>query len=124
MAIVYSTGKQTTSAGFKLAITGIIGLAVGTFAGLTGPGRLAPLLGWETAAAIYLGWTWLTVVRLEDSLTGDYARREDPSRTLAVDSLQRHHSARKRWSVQPLMLVAAQTRCQEPREKRSSRRQH
>jgi uncharacterized membrane protein len=82
MAVTYGTDKQTTSAAFRLAITGVVGVAVLVCTGLVASWKLAPLLGWEAAAAIYLGWTWLTVVRLDDKLTGDYARREDPSRAL------------------------------------------
>jgi len=40
----------------------------------------APLVGWDAAVLLYLGWIWLTIWRLDDTLTPDFAAREDPSR--------------------------------------------
>jgi len=82
MAITYAKGKRTSSAGLKVLLSGIVGVAVLVFCGLTDSWQLGPLLGWETAAVIYLGWTWLTIVHLDDTLTADFAKREDPSRAV------------------------------------------
>jgi len=80
MAITYAKGKRTTSAGLRVLLCGVFGLAVLVMSGLSVSWRLAPLLGWEAAAVVYLGWTWLTIIRLDDALTDEFARREDPSR--------------------------------------------
>ena len=82
MAINYGHGKATISAGAKVVVCGFVGLVAALITGSVDSWQLAPLVGWEAAAAIYLGWTWLTVVRLDDSLTADFARREDPSRAV------------------------------------------
>jgi uncharacterized membrane protein len=41
---------------------------------------LAPLLGWDTAAVIWVAWTWCSVWRLDADATARRAAREDPGR--------------------------------------------
>ena len=46
--------------------------------------RTGLLIAWDVAAIVYLLWMWLTIARLQDSDTSDFALREDPSRSVWV----------------------------------------
>jgi len=41
------------------------------------------LVGWDVAVVIYLVWVWSSVWRLDPGLTGQLAKREDPSTAVA-----------------------------------------
>jgi uncharacterized membrane protein len=75
--------RAFTSARTKLLVSFGAAIVAGVVAALTGAGRAAPLLGWDTLALIYGSWTWSMVWRLNASSTEEYAKREDPSRDLA-----------------------------------------
>lgn len=79
MAIKYSSSKKTASATVRLVVSlfaGLVGLFV---AGNFGAWYIAPLIAWDVAVITYLGWIWLTIYRLQDNETSDFALREDPS---------------------------------------------
>lgn len=80
MAIQYSSDKKTTSAGTRIATALLVGIIAGLVSGNLIRWRLAPLIGWDVAVATYLGWIWVTIFRLDNKLTADFALREDPSR--------------------------------------------
>jgi uncharacterized membrane protein len=68
---------------FRVVVVGLVGCCV---AGLTlalGSWQLAPLLGWEVAAAGYVGWEWVTIRGLGAAGTASRASREDPGRATA-----------------------------------------
>jgi uncharacterized membrane protein len=48
-----------------------------------GVGHIAPLVGWDSAAALYLSWVWTSILRLDPAQTAVRARREDPGRWIA-----------------------------------------
>jgi len=83
MAITYSHSKKTVSAGLRLAVSLIVGIIAAFLGGTMVRWRLAPLIGWDAAVLSYVIWMWLTLHRLDDKLTADFALREDPSRGLA-----------------------------------------
>ncbi|GHS88383.1 hypothetical protein AGMMS50218_12220 [Actinomycetota bacterium] len=61
----------------------LVGGAVGIGAGLgfhwsSGLGAL--LGGWAVAAAVYVGWTWLTLAPMDPAETAAHATREEPTR--------------------------------------------
>jgi uncharacterized membrane protein len=58
------------------AAAGLVGLAVELW---IGPWDMAPLAWWDTAAAVLLGWVWLTVGRLDGDGTARLACLEDPT---------------------------------------------
>ncbi|HVA59569.1 MAG TPA: DUF1345 domain-containing protein [Mycobacteriales bacterium] len=55
-------------------------VAVATLTALLGSPGLAPLVGWDVAAAVLLVWTWSRVWPLDGVGTAARAVREDPSR--------------------------------------------
>lgn len=84
MAITYAKGKTTSSAKLKVAVCALVGVAAAAVVGILLDWRLAPLLGWDAAAATYVIWEWLTVSRMSGKETAEHAVREDPSRGIAT----------------------------------------
>ncbi len=83
MAVTYSGNQKTTSAGVRIFVAALIGAFAGLVSGSLIRWRLAPLIGWDAAVMVYVGWIWLTIIRLDKAKTGDFALREDPSRSVA-----------------------------------------
>lgn len=78
------TGTVSTStATLRTAAAAVTGVSVTVVGLLVGLPRLAPLLGWDAAAVVYVGWTWLAVRRLDADTTARLAQRESPGRALA-----------------------------------------
>lgn len=82
MAVTYARGQKTAAASTRLVVSLLGGVVAGVAVATIGLGKLAPLIGWDVAVILYLIWTWTTVWRLDDTLTADFARREDPSRAV------------------------------------------
>jgi uncharacterized membrane protein len=68
----------------------LLALLVGGLAavptGLTAPWQFTPLIGWDTAALVFVGGVWLSIMRLDASGTARLAVREDPT-TAMTDAL-------------------------------------
>lgn len=60
----------------------LIGIGVGLPVGLWWSAPLAPLVGWDIAAAGYLGWLWRTIWPMDPRRTARLAVREDPNHAL------------------------------------------
>lgn len=60
-----------------------LGLVVGGTLLVALPWFAAVLLGWDVAAALFLGRTWTSVLRLDPAESASLATREDPSRATA-----------------------------------------
>ncbi len=56
---------------------------MGTALALTPLSAAAPLLGWLSAAAVFVTWTWMEIWPLDGAATALDARSEDPSRPVA-----------------------------------------
>jgi uncharacterized membrane protein len=67
----------------KVIIVAILGIVTFLLVGFYFSWRLAPLLGWDAAALVFLIWIWSSVWPLNGRLTASHAVREDPSRTTA-----------------------------------------
>ncbi|WP_420369310.1 DUF1345 domain-containing protein [Curtobacterium sp. L1-20] len=70
----------------KAAVGVGVGLAIAAITTLLGVPDLSPLLGWATAAAVFLVWAWSKAWPADPQRTRELARHEDRSRKL-VDSL-------------------------------------
>ncbi|HYT09713.1 MAG TPA: DUF1345 domain-containing protein [Mycobacteriales bacterium] len=57
----------------------VVGLLAGATAAALGPWDLAPLLGWDSAAAVLVCWIWIGIGRLDAERTAQRAEREDPT---------------------------------------------
>jgi uncharacterized membrane protein len=74
---------MVTSARTKLTVSFSVAVVGGTTAALAGaPLQMAPLIGWDLWALIYLGLSWCTVWRLDPASAEADATREDPGRHL------------------------------------------
>ena len=67
----------------RLILSASAGLIVAVAAGLLSPWQVSGLLAWDTGAAIFCAWVWLTVSGADASTTQRIATREDDSRTAA-----------------------------------------
>jgi uncharacterized membrane protein len=66
---------------FKVCVGALVGAAAGLLAASLGPLTLAPPIGWDAAAFVYLGLTWLAVGHLDAEGTAAHAAQEDATRT-------------------------------------------
>ncbi len=63
----------------RLLVAGVTGLGVGW--GLGWSSTLSAVLGgWAAVAAVYTGWTWLTLAPMGPAETAAHATREEPTR--------------------------------------------
>ena len=68
------------SARRRVLTAGLVGAAVGALSSVVVPWKLAPLVGWDLAALVYVSWIWLVIWRLDAPGTARHAEREDPTR--------------------------------------------
>ena len=61
----------------------LAGAVAGAIASLFTVPTASILLGWDITVTIYLVWVWSSVWRLDPGLTGQLAKREDPSTAVA-----------------------------------------
>jgi uncharacterized membrane protein len=67
--------------GFTRLVVGAVGgTIVGIALSFVTPWEVSTLAGWDTAAVIFLGWVWTSIVRLPDSQVEAAATREDQNR--------------------------------------------
>jgi uncharacterized membrane protein len=83
MAVTFSGNQKTASAGMRMLVALVAGILAAIVSGSLIRWRLAPLIGWDVAVLVYVSWIWLTIKRLANQQTADFALREDPSRGLA-----------------------------------------
>jgi uncharacterized membrane protein len=81
-----SGARRGASARSRVLAAVAAGAAGAALAGAFGPWNLAPLMGWDAAALVYLAWTWSTIWRLDAARTAQQAVAEDPGRA-ATDVL-------------------------------------
>lgn len=61
----------------------LAGLGASVPAAVLGRPTLAPLVGWDVAAAVFAIWTWRSIWPMDAGQTARHAAREDPSRAAA-----------------------------------------
>jgi len=79
-ASALSADWRMTRTRTRLAVMAAVGIATAVLVGVFGSWLYAPLLGWDAAAAVFTGWVWAAVGRMDPTATRAYATREDPSR--------------------------------------------
>src|ERR1700750_1421550 len=75
-----------SSASVRTAFCFGVGAAASLLCALLGAGELTPVIGWDSAALVYVVWAWITIWHLDALETERRARREDPGR-FAADAL-------------------------------------
>lgn len=63
-----------------MSVMVVAGVLAGLGAGAAGYWQYAAVLGWAAACAVYTGWVWLAVGRMDAAQTSAYATREHPAR--------------------------------------------
>src|ERR1700729_3109370 len=76
-----TTGRhlQQASAGSRVTCALLVGAGIGIFASWFMVPSASILVGWDVAVAIYLGWTWRALLRLDSGSTAPLAKRGDSS---------------------------------------------
>jgi uncharacterized membrane protein len=65
-------------------IIGVVaGVLVGVATAASGYYAMAPLLAWDVAALVYLGWAWRAIARFDAEATAGHAGIEDPTRRVS-----------------------------------------
>ncbi len=68
------------SAGVRLMVAAVVGLAAGATVTVVGGWRFGLLAGWMLAAAVFVGWVWATIARMDATATARHAVRENAGR--------------------------------------------
>jgi len=71
---------RSPSAVLRLTVVAIVGLVAAMVATFLAPWQFALLVGWDTAALLFVAWAWLTVGRYTPEKTRTHATREDTNR--------------------------------------------
>jgi uncharacterized membrane protein len=66
----------------RLVIMAVVGVAVGLVVSVTVGAEYGITSGWAAACAVYIGWAWISVGRLDAYQAERYATREDPNRAI------------------------------------------
>lgn len=74
---------MAVTAGVRVAISAAIGVSVASVLAGLGSWQIAPLLGWDAASLVFLGWMWRSLVPADAEATSRLAARENSSRPLA-----------------------------------------
>ena len=73
---------QSQTALERFLVVAAVGLVAGIVAAFLAPWQLAIVIGWDTAAALYVGSVWAAVARFTPTQTSALATREDSSRVV------------------------------------------
>jgi uncharacterized membrane protein len=71
------------SAQRKVVVAAALGAVVAAGLAFLVPWQLLPLIGWDTAALVYLVWVWRGLWKLDARATAQHIEREDPTRGTA-----------------------------------------
>src|SRR5689334_2579674 len=72
--------SQTSLERFLIVV--VVGLVAGLVAAFFAPWQLAIVIGWDTAAVLYIASVWAVVSRFSPTETSALATREDSSRVV------------------------------------------
>ena len=67
----------------RIAISAAVGVVVATATAVIGPWQTAPLLGWDAASLVFLGWMWRLLIHADAQATSRLAAPENSARPLA-----------------------------------------
>jgi uncharacterized membrane protein len=79
-------GKQETRRSetrLRLGIMLVAGVVAALIVGFIGFWQYAAIVGWAVACAVFVGWVWIALARMDAARTKDHATREDPTRGIA-----------------------------------------
>jgi uncharacterized membrane protein len=74
-----SSPWRVAEARWRFAIAAVVGLIAAAVTLVVGGWELSPVVGWDFAALVVLGWTWRTVWPMNATQTKQLAATEDPT---------------------------------------------
>jgi uncharacterized membrane protein len=74
--------RRGASARTRLLVALVVGIVVGVGVSVPGTWRYGVLLGWISAAAVFLGWMWVSIWPMDSERTAAHAGGENPGRAL------------------------------------------
>lgn len=77
-----STGRADAPTWVRLVVAGIVAVVVGIAAAVPLTWQYGLLLGWMSAAAVFVVWSWVSMWPMDEHATAARARREDPGRAV------------------------------------------
>jgi uncharacterized membrane protein len=99
---------RVTPVRVKLAVSIAAGVLAGVLVATYTSWEFGPLVGWDTAAVVYLVWVWVSIWPHNAERTAALAVREDPTRAIA-DVLLLSASVASLVSVATVIARAART---------------
>jgi uncharacterized membrane protein len=66
----------------RLVVAGIVAVVVGFGVAVPLTWQYGLLLGWMSAAAVFVVWTWVSIWPMDEFATAERARREDPGKAI------------------------------------------
>ncbi len=75
-----SGGRIPGSASIRVAISAAVGAVCAVATGAFGGWLYAYSVGWDVAAVIFVGWTWLAIAGMDSAATEAHATLEDPTK--------------------------------------------
>jgi uncharacterized membrane protein len=97
--------RRHSTPGLRFAVALGAGIVVGVLVSVSAAAVVAPLVGWDTAAVIYIVWAWIVMAPLDADDTSRLAVREDPGRA-AMDAILLTASVASLASVASVIAVA------------------
>jgi uncharacterized membrane protein len=74
--------RKDTFATARFITAAVAGISAGIiFIGM-GELNIAPLMGWDVAALVFVGWTWALLWPMDAETTSEFALAEDPARAV------------------------------------------
>jgi uncharacterized membrane protein len=80
MQLTRPLARRPVTARFRVVCSFAIGGLAGAVTDLSGQTVLAPLVGWDVAAMLFVGWSWVSEWRLDAAATAKHAVRDNPGR--------------------------------------------
>jgi len=71
---------KVTRTALKVSTCFALGIMVALYASWLGAWRFSPLIGWNTAALLYVTWIWSDIYRMDAENTKSHALSEDPGK--------------------------------------------
>ena len=75
--------RFAASPGTRVGVAAAAGVVVGAAVGFVAAWQVALFAGWDVALAVYVGWMWLSVGRMDPAATRAVALRQDLSHRVA-----------------------------------------
>ena len=77
-----ASGRADAPTWVRLVVAGIVAVVVGFGVAVPLTWQYGLLLGWMSAAAVFVVWTWVSIWPMDEFATAQRARREDPGKAI------------------------------------------